>query len=500
VLVHPFLQPDGARVTPNPMDTITSDHIRSLAHASVLVIGDVMLDRYTYGAVNRISVEAPVPILSIEREVEQPGGAGNVVRNLTALGAAAALISVVGDDAAGSELTGLVGGQQGVEPWLLVQGGRTTTLKTRLIASGQQLLRTDREQTDPIHPKLAERLVRIASDAMAATSVTVLSDYGKGVLAGDVPAALVANAKKMNRPVIVDPRGADFARYAGADIVMPNRPELAEATGLPVHNEAAIVAAATALRTRFRFGAVIVTRANDGMTLVDDDGVQHFPAEAPVVHDTSGAGDTALATLATAIAMKLPLRVAVRLANLAAGISVGKIGNAVVREADLLHALSPQASVLRKIVDRTEATELAERWRRRGWRVGFTNGCFDLLHPGHVHLLQQARAKCDRLIVGVNADTSMGRLKEAASPTQPEAARAAMLAGLGCVDLVSVFDEDTPEALIEALRPDVLIAGADYTMDDVLGAELLHSWGGKVVLVDLLPGHSPAVPLSRTHS
>jgi D-beta-D-heptose 7-phosphate kinase/D-beta-D-heptose 1-phosphate adenosyltransferase len=485
---------------PNPMDTITPDHIRALAHASVLVIGDVMLDRYTYGAVNRISVEAPVPILSIEREVEQPGGAGNVVRNLTALGAAAALISVVGDDAAGSELTGLVGGQPGVEPWLLVQGGRTTTLKTRLIASGQQLLRTDREQTDPIHPKLAERLVRIASDAMAATSVTVLSDYGKGVLAGDVPAALVANAKKMNRPVIVDPRGADFARYAGADIVMPNRPELAAATSMPVNNEATIEAAAEVLRKRFRFGAVVVTRGNDGMTLVDADGVKHFPAEAPVVHDTSGAGDTALATLATAIAMKLPLRVAVRLANLAAGISVGKVGNAVVREADLLHALSPQASVLRKIVDRAEATELAERWRRRGWKVGFTNGCFDLLHPGHVHLLQQARAKCDQLIVGLNADASVERLKGSDRPAQPEAARAAILAGLGCVDLVCVFDEDTPEGLIEALRPDVLVKGANYTLDEVVGADLLRVWGGTVVLADVLPGHSTVATLARMRS
>lgn len=475
---------------PNPMDTITPDHIRALAHASVLVIGDVMLDRYTYGAVNRISVEAPVPILSIEREVEQPGGAGNVVRNLTALGAAAALISVVGDDAAGSELTGLVGGQPGVEPWLLVQGSRTTTLKTRFIASGQQLLRTDREQTDPIHPKLAERLVRIASDAMAATSVTVLSDYGKGVLAGDVPAALVANAKKMNRPVIVDPRGADFSRYAGADVVMPNRPELAAAIGMPVGDAAEIVAAAQTLRDRFSFGAVVVTRGNDGMTLVDGHGVRHFRAEAPLVHDTSGAGDTALATLATALAMKLPLSVAVGLANLAAGISVGKVGNAVVRESDLLHALSPQTSVLRKIVDRAEATELAERWRRRGWRVGFTDGCFDPLHAGHVHLLEQARAHCDQLIVGLNADANVQRLKGPGRPVQPEAARAAVLASLGCVGLVCVFGDATPEPLIEVLRPDVLVKGANRTLDQVVGADLLRAWGGKAILADLLPGHA----------
>ena len=313
--------------------------VRTLAHASVLVIGDAMLDRFAHGAVHHQSIEAPVPILTIEREFAQPGGSGNVVRNLTALGAAVAFISVVGDDTAGSDLTALIGGQQGVEPWLLVQGGRTTTLKTRFIASGQQILRTDREQTDPIHPKLADRLVRIASDAMAATSVTVLSDYGKGVLTNDVPAALVANARRMGRPVIVDPRGTDFARYAGADVVMPNRPELAAAIGMPTGNEAEIVAAALALRAKFGFGAVVVTRANDGMTLVDADGVQHFPAEAPVVLDTSGAGDTALATLAAAVASKQPLAVAVRLANLAAGLSVAHPGNSVVQEADLLAAL-----------------------------------------------------------------------------------------------------------------------------------------------------------------
>src|SRR4051812_4131576 len=212
--------------------------VRRLARTNVLVIGDVMLDRYTYGEVTRISQEAPVPILAIEREVALPGGAGNVVRNLTALGAATAFISVVGDDQAGSDLTGLIGGQPNVEPWLMVQGGRTTTLKTRLIAAGQHLLRADREQTDPIHSKVAERMVRIAVDAMAATSVTVLSDYGKGVLTGDVPQQMVEAARKTGRKLIVDPRGTDFARYAGADIVMPNRPELAAATGMRVDSEA----------------------------------------------------------------------------------------------------------------------------------------------------------------------------------------------------------------------------------------------------------------------
>jgi len=470
--------------------------VRRLAHTSVLVIGDVMLDRYTYGDVTRISLEAPVPILAIEREVALPGGAGNVVRNLTALGAAAAFISVVGDDQAGSDLTGLIGGQPNVEPWLLVQGSRTTTLKTRLIAAGQQLLRADREQTDPIHPKLADRLLRIAGDAMAATTVTVLSDYGKGVLSADVPARLVEAARKTGRKLIVDPRGSDFARYAGADVVMPNRQELAAASRMPVDTEAAIIAAAQHLRAQHGFGAIVVTRGNDGMTLVDANGVQHFPAEAADVYDTSGAGDTALATLGAALAAKLDMPIAVRLANLAAGISVGKVGASVVREVDLLAALTPQRSALRKIVTREEAVEQAERWRHRGWRVGFTNGFFDLLHEGHIHLLEQARARCDRLIVGLNDDTSVRRLKGLPHPVQPEAARAAVLASFACVDQVCLFHEDTPEALLEALRPDVLVKGANYAVEQVIGADQMRAWGGRVMLIDIKQDHMPQAGLA----
>jgi D-beta-D-heptose 7-phosphate kinase/D-beta-D-heptose 1-phosphate adenosyltransferase len=471
--------------------------VRLLAKASVLVVGDVMLDRYVYGQVTRISPEAPVPILSVQREIAYPGGAGNVVRNLTALGAAVALVSVVGDDQAGSDLTGLVGGQPGVEPWLLVQGGRTTTLKTRLVAGGHHLLRTDREVTTPIHPKLADRMIHIASEAMAATGVTVLSDYQKGLLSGDVPARLIAAARKTGRQVIVDPKGPDYSRYAGADIITPNRRDLSEGTGLPVEDEATVIAAASALRQRYGFGAVLVTEGSAGMTLVDATGVRHFPAEAAEVYDVSGAGDTAVATLAAGIAARLPLTVAVRLANIAAGIVVGKVGTAVAREADLLAAISPQGGALRKVISRQAALEQVERWRHQGSRIGFTNGCFDMLHPGHVHLLEAARDACDRLIVGLNDDASTRRVKGAMRPVQPETVRAAVLAGLPSVDAVTVFEEDTPEALITALRPDVLVKGADYTMAEVVGADLVRSWGGRVLLADLLPGQATTANLAR---
>ena len=480
---------------PDLTDPDLAAAVRLLSRASVLVVGDVMLDRYIYGQVTRISPEAPVPILSVEREIAYPGGAGNVVRNLTALGVAVALVSVVGDDQAGSDLTGLVGGQPGVEPWLLVQGGRTTTMKTRLVAGGHHLLRTDREVTTPIHPTLAERMISIATDAMAATGITVLSDYQKGLLAGDVATKLIAAAHAAGRKVIVDPKGPDYRHYAGADIIIPNRRDLGEATALPVDDEARVIVAAQALRAQHGFGAVLVTEGSAGMTLVDAFTARHFPAEAADVYDVSGAGDTVTAVLAAGIAVKLDLKLAVRLANVAAGIVVGKVGTAVAREADLLAALSPQGGTLRKVMGRQAVLEQVSRWRHQGYRIGFTNGCFDMMHPGHVHLLDTARDACERLVVGLNDDASTRRLKGPTRPVQQQAVRAAVLAGLPSVDLVTVFDEDTPEALIEALRPDVLVKGADYTLDGVLGAEQMRSWGGRVLLAALLPGQTtPAGP------
>jgi D-beta-D-heptose 7-phosphate kinase/D-beta-D-heptose 1-phosphate adenosyltransferase len=471
--------------------------VRALKRASVLVVGDAMLDRYVYGAVRRISPEAPVPVLAVEREVAMPGGAGNVVRNLTALGAAVAFVSVVGDDQAGSDLTGLIGGQPGVEPWLLVQGGRHTTTKTRFIANGQHLLRADQEVVQAIHPRLADRMVKIAGDAVAATTILVLSDYGKGVLDGVTAKRLIDAAHAAGRRAVVDPKGRDYARYAGADIVTPNRAELAEATGMPVDTEEAILEAMRTLKAAHGFGAVLVTRSEDGMTLLDGERVHHFPAEAEDVHDVSGAGDTVVATLAAALAGGLALPVAARLANIAGGLVVGKVGTAVAREEELLEALTPERGALRKVMSRSATQEQVERWHRRGWRVGFTNGCFDLLHPGHVHLLEQARSWCDRLVVGLNTDASVKRLKGAARPIQHEAARAAVLASLATVDCVTLFDEDTPVEVIRALRPDVLVKGADYTVEQVVGGDIVLDYGGQVRLAKLLPGNSTTATVAR---
>ncbi|WP_144184816.1 D-glycero-beta-D-manno-heptose-7-phosphate kinase [Elioraea rosea] len=495
------LPDDQVPDTERPLDPDRAElanGLTALRRASVLVIGDAMLDRYVYGTVSRISPEAPIPVVTVEREVAMPGGAGNVVRNITALGANAAFVTVVGDDVAGSDLTALIGTQLKVEPWLLVQGGRQTTLKTRYIASGQQLLRADRETSEPIHPKLAERLVRIAGEAMAACRAVVISDYRKGVLAGDSALRIIEAAKAAGRVTIVDPKGPDYSRYAGADVVTPNRKELAEGARMKTDTAEEVAAAAKALIEAHGFGAILCTRSEDGMTLVMRDGaVMHLGAEAREVFDVSGAGDTVVATLASGLAAGLSLPVAARLANIAAGVVVGKIGTAVARESEILAVLAPATGSLRKVVTREEAVEQIERWRRRGWRIGFTNGCFDLLHPGHVHLLNQARGACDRLVVGLNSDASVRRLKGPTRPVQTEGARAAVLASLADVDLVTVFEEDTPEQLLATLRPDVLVKGADYTLDRVVGAEMVQSWGGKVFLAQLLPGNSTTATIAR---
>lgn len=318
-----------------------ADAVSRLGRASLLVVGDAMLDRYVYGQLGHNGADAGSGVLAVEREVALPGGAANVVRNLTALGASVAFVSVVGDDQAGSDLTGLIGGQPGVEPWLLVEGGRTTTLRTRYLAQGRPLLRADQEETGPIQPKLAERLLKIARDAMAATTATVLADYGKGVLTGDTPEQLIAAARQGLRPVIVLPHGPDYARYAGADIIVVTTQGLTLADGLSLESDTGVAAAASNLRQQHGFGAVVVLRAEAGMTLVDAEGVHHYPADPTEAAEIASVGDSVLATLAAGLAVGLATPLASRLASVAADVMASKSGTAVVAaDSDLLQALA----------------------------------------------------------------------------------------------------------------------------------------------------------------
>ncbi len=450
---------------PPAMDAELADAIPRLTRASVLVIGDAMLDRYVYGSVARISPEAPIPVLAVDRELALPGGAGNVVRNLTALGAAVAFVSVVGDDQAGSDLTGLIGGQPNVEPWLLVQGGRCTTVKTRFIAGGQQLLRSDQEVTGAIHPKLAERMLRIAGDALAATSVTVLSDYRKGLLSGDVPTQIIEAARAAGRPTVVDPRGPDYDRYAGADVAVPSLRELEAVTGMAVASEPQIAAAAGWLRTANGFGAVVVNRGAEGLSLVSAETVLHLPSAVSEVFDLSGSADTVVSAIAAGLAIGLKLPVAARLANLALGVAAGQPGMAVAQGTDLLAMLTPQGRALRKIVASEVAAEQVDRWRRLGLRTALVATTARRFSRAR---LETARAACDRLVLG---------LESTAEDTDAAKRIVAEAAGLASVDLVCVFPEGMQTETLLQLRPDLLI---DVTPVASV-AELVRGWGGEVL-------------------
>ena len=470
-----------------------------LSQPRLLCVGDVMLDRFLYGAVDRISPEAPIPVMRVEREAAMLGGAGNVVRNLVSLGASVVFVSVVGDDAAGNDLIGMIGAAPGVEPYLLTSPGRKSTIKSRFIAAGQQLLRADDESGAPLSAAAVGDLQRAAVDAVESSDAVILSDYGKGVLTAPVVEAVIARARALGRPVIVDPKGDDFALYRGASVVTPNRHELASAARMPTDSDDAVVAAAEKVRAHCGIDALLVTRGEDGMTLVTDDGISHHGARAREVFDVSGAGDTVVAAFAAAWAAGFTMAEAVTLANAAAGIVVGKVGTAAVGQADLAGALH-RGDVLdtdAKVLPLDRAADRVERWRRQGSRIGFTNGCFDLLHPGHLSLLRQARAACDRLVVGLNSDASVARLKGASRPIQQEAARALVLASLEAVDLVVIFADDTPIEVIEKLRPDVLVKGADYALSEVVGGDIVVGYGGKVVLADIEPGHSTSEILAR---
>ncbi|KAA5602622.1 D-glycero-beta-D-manno-heptose-7-phosphate kinase [Roseospira marina] len=487
---------------PIPADAAAlADWIDRLSDARVLCVGDVMLDRFVHGDVDRVSPEAPIPVLRIRRESVMLGGAGNVARNLVGLGCGVVFLSGAGDDAAGAEVAQLLDQLAGVEVHLATEPGRPTTLKTRFVAGGQQLLRADAETTQPIADATAARLLTAARTALATCGAMILSDYGKSILTDTVTRALIDAATAAGVPVIVDPKGHDYRRYAGATVVTPNRKELSEATGgRATDDDASVEAAARALLDTCGLSAVLATRSQDGMSLVPADGpADHLPTEAREVYDVSGAGDTVVATLAAALAAGAPLSIGARLSNVAAGLVVAKVGTAAIAAADLNTALHHQdlARAEDKVQRLERLTETVERWRRHGLRVGFTNGCFDLLHPGHVSLLAQARAACDRLVVGLNSDASVRRLKGPTRPVQGETARATVLASLADVDRVVIFGEDTPLRLINALKPDVLVKGADYTLDTVVGADVVQAYGGRVLLARLEDGHSTTATLAR---
>ncbi len=472
---------------------------------TVLVFGDIMLDRYVFGEVRRISPEAPIPVLRAQRAQAVLGGAGNVAKNVVALGAHAILLGLIGDDEAGREVIATVNAEAGaIVLHAVAEAGRPTTVKTRFMSGAHQLLRLDEETTAPVGPEAAGALLSAYEAALPGCDIVVLSDYAKGVLSDPVLARAIALARAAHKPVIADPKRADLAAYARVTVLTPNELEVTAATGISAADDAGAVAAGQAALESSGADAVLVTRSEKGLTLVRRSAPPlHLPTHALEVADVSGAGDTLMASFAVMLASGADMAEAARVANVAAGLSVAKQGTATVTHAELAAALMPPVLALpldEKCVSLDEAATRVAAWRAEGLVVGFTNGCFDLIHPGHVRLLTRARARCDRLVVALNSDASVKRLKGPTRPVQNEQARATVMAGMAASDLVVLFEQDTPLDVITRLLPNMLFKGADWgSIDQIIGHDVVLAHGGEVALLDFEQGHSTTNIITRAN-
>jgi D-beta-D-heptose 7-phosphate kinase/D-beta-D-heptose 1-phosphate adenosyltransferase len=461
------------------------------ANQRLLVVGDVMLDTYIWGEVGRISPEAPVPVVRAIDRSHRPGGAANVAMNLARLGAQTVLAGFTGSDE-NEKLLAESLRANGIAPIFVACDGFPTITKQRILSGQQQMLRLDSERMGARSPGDYERLVSRVLDELPGCHAVVLSDYAKGTLTPEVCQAIIPAARKLDIPVLVDPKSADFSRYRGATTICPNLGELARALQSDAHDLKPLLDAAEALVQKLDLEFLTATLGDKGIALVRPGNCFVVPAVARQVFDVSGAGDTVIAVLALCLASGLKPETAVELANVAAGIVVGKVGTVPVEKHELLAALAPQIALHAedKVVTREELVQRVASWKANGERVVFTNGCFDLLHIGHITLMEQARRFGDRLIVAINSDTSARGLKGPGRPIVGERERARVLAALAAVDAVVVFGEPTPLELIVATRPDVIVKGGDYGVDTVVGAKEVMSWGGQVKIVPTVEGYS----------
>jgi D-beta-D-heptose 7-phosphate kinase/D-beta-D-heptose 1-phosphate adenosyltransferase len=479
----------------------------ALSHAmtrqTVLCVGDLMLDEFVYGEVSRISPEAPAPVIAVQRSETDIGGAGNVARNIASLGARCIFVGLVGEDEAGARLQAELGRESLIESVLVCDPSRPTTRKVRFVSEhfSTHMLRADWESTAPASAPTEQQLIDAILPLLPRADIVLLSDYAKGVLTARVIRNVIDAARKLGKRVIVDPKSANLAIYRGATLLKPNRKEFAEATRSRLDSEKSIADGAQEIMQLADCEAVLVTQSEHGMTLVPRHGeVIHVPGLPVRVRDVSGAGDTVAAVVAVTLAAGADWEAALRMANAAAAVAVSKKGAAVVTAAELRRKILPHAFLAAEEKIMASAGELDAQlleWRKQDLRVGFTNGCFDILHPGHVKLLTAARGTCDRLIVGLNSDASVKRLKGEDRPVQNERARAEVLAALEAVDLVVLFEEDTPLDLITQIKPGVLVKGADYTREQVVGHEIVEAHGGEVRLVEILQGFSTTSLVER---
>jgi D-beta-D-heptose 7-phosphate kinase/D-beta-D-heptose 1-phosphate adenosyltransferase len=464
----------------------------------VLVVGDLMLDRYILGDVDRISPEAPVPVLRHAQRYERAGGAANVAMNLAGLGCQALLAGFWGDDVEHEELAALLDAAK-VETSGVVTTELPTISKTRIVGGRQQLLRLDIESSEQPRVQDRRRLWERLEPLLTKVHAVVLSDYAKGVLSKELCEAVMLHARAMGIPILVDPKTPDFSKYTGATMVCPNLKELSDATDVDTAHTEALLVAGELQRKEHELKYLTVTMSEKGIRLLSDEGVYVSPARAREVFDVSGAGDTVIAMLAAGLAAKLDVKTAVELANLAAGIVVGKVGTVPVARHELIALLTPSSGVssAEKVLTLEQVQRRVAEWRAAGETIVFTNGCFDLLHVGHVTLLEDCRGFGSKLVLGLNTDASVQRLKGPTRPVVGERERARVMSALAAVDAVVLFDEDTPLELIRALHPDVLVKGGDYSVETVVGHEVVMAAGGRVEIVPTVEGFSTTNLVSK---
>lgn len=463
--------------------------LNNIQAKNILVIGDIMLDTYFSGDVKRISPEAPVPVFRKKAQRSVLGGAANVAANLVAAGQNVSMMAVMGTDEVGERLNGIFK-EKGIDTSLILRTNRRTTEKTRFMASNnQQVLRLDVEDTDPLTTEDCNTLLNMLEKAISGYDIVLLSDYLKGLLTYDFTQGIIRTAKANGIPVVIDVKGTDAKKYSGATLLKPNLKEVVDLTGMTVENDEQIVKASLALKEKSGVDYVLTTCGGRGMVLVGDNEPYFIDAVGQEVFDVTGAGDTTIAYLAACITNGMSIREAVDIANLAAGIQVSKVGTSSVYWSEIRERIASQAEgAIHKIISGRSVEQF--RSEHKNQKIVFTNGCFDILHIGHIRYLQEAAKLGDVLIVGLNSDASVKRLKGPERPINSEQERAEMLGALGFVDYVVVFEEDTPLNLINTIQPDVLVKGGDYSPNDVVGKTEVESRGGKLVLIPFVEGKS----------
>ncbi len=464
------------------------------SHPRILVIGDLMIDHYLWGGCERISPEAPVQVVDISRETTVLGGAGNVINNLVALGANVCVAGVIGNDESGEELREMLE-KLGVScEGLVVQNDRKTSKKSRIVASNQQILRYDRESKESISDDSTQAVVEYASRVMGECDVVILSDYGKGVITDALAQGIIQSARKLGKKVLVDPKGKDYTKYRGAYLLTPNKKEASEATGIAINDEASLRTALLRLKETCDLECSMITLSEDGIA-IDDGSMRRFPTVAREVFDVTGAGDTVIASLSFALSCGMSIDESAVFSNRAAAVVVGKIGSATVtlEEIEEYEATLHQSDSRAHLKSASEIVEIVQRLKAKNKRIVFTNGCFDILHVGHVKYLQEAKSYGDVLIVGLNTDASVRVLKGSTRPVNTEEDRAYILGALEAVDYVVLFSDETPYELIKNIAPDILVKGGDYKGKSVVGAEFAR----ELRLVQFVDGKSTTATIAR---